>query len=141
MSQYIVNLAGDEIQELSELIQKSGKGYHIKHDQILLKLDRKPENEYWTYDRIKDAYGVSNGMIAGVAKVLQMEGMESASGRRQQQNRNRKVTEDVEVQICVIDCSNPPKSCSYWTMQAMVDELTCLEDVDYITDSAVCDEM
>lgn len=65
-----MNLAGDEIQELSELIQKSGKGYRIKHDHILLKLDRKPENEDWTYDQIKDAYGVSNVMIAGVAKVL-----------------------------------------------------------------------
>ncbi len=83
MPQYIVNLSDDEIQELSRLIQKGGKGYRIKHDQILLKLDWKPENRNWTYDWIKDAYGGSNGTIAGVAKRFVMEGMESALGRKQ----------------------------------------------------------
>ena len=59
MPRYIVTLTNDEIQELKALIQKGGKGYRIKHAQILLKLDHKPENKTWTYDRIKDAYGAS----------------------------------------------------------------------------------
>lgn len=84
MPRYIVTLSDDEIQKLSGLIQKGGKGYRIKHAQILLKLDRKTENKEWTYDRIKDAYRVSDGTIAGVAKRFVMEGMESALGRRQQ---------------------------------------------------------
>ena len=107
----------------------------------MLKLDRKPENKDWTYDRIKDAYGVSNGTIAGVAKRFVMEGMESALGRKQQQNRHRKVTGDVEAQICAIACSDAPEGYSSWTMQAIADELIRLEVVDYITDSTVCDVM
>lgn len=141
MPQYIVTLSDEEIQELNGLIQKGGKGYRIKHAQILLKLDRKPENKVWTYDRIKDAYGVSNGTIAGVAKRFVMEGMESALGRKQQQNRHHKVTGDVEAQICAIACSDAPKGCSSWTMQAIADELIRLEVVDYITDTTVCDVM
>lgn len=43
--QYIVTLSDEEIQELSGLIRKGGKGYRIKHAHILLKLDRKPENK------------------------------------------------------------------------------------------------
>ena len=50
MPRYIVTLRDDEIQELKLLIQKGGKGYRIKHAQILLKLDQKPENKTWTYD-------------------------------------------------------------------------------------------
>lgn len=96
MPQYIVTLSEDEIQELSRLIQKGGKGYRIKHAQILLKSNRKPENKDWTYDRIKDAFGCRNGTIAGVAKRFVMEGMEAALGRKQQQIRHRKVTGDVE---------------------------------------------
>ena len=38
-------LTNDEIQELKALIQKGGKGYRIKHAQILLKLERKPEKQ------------------------------------------------------------------------------------------------
>ena len=82
MPRYIVTLTNDEIQELKALIQKGGKGYRIKHAQILLKLDQKPENKIWTYDRIKDAYGASRATIAGIAQRFVMEGMEAPSGGR-----------------------------------------------------------
>ena len=55
MPRYHVTLTDTEIQELKSLVQKGGKGYRIKHAQILLKLDQKPENSSWTYDRIKEA--------------------------------------------------------------------------------------
>jgi hypothetical protein len=53
MPRYIVTLTEEEKQELKLLVQKGGKGYRIKHAQILLKLDQKPENKTWTYDRIR----------------------------------------------------------------------------------------
>ena len=84
MPRYIVTLRDDEIQELKLLIQKGGKGYRIKHAQILLKLDQKPENKTWTYDRIKEANGASRNTIAGIAKRYVMEGMEAALGRKEE---------------------------------------------------------
>ena len=141
MPRYIVTLTDEEIQELKLLVQKGGKGYRIKHAQILLKLDQKPENKAWTYDRIKDAYGTSRSTIAGVAKRFVMEGMEAALGRKEQKNRHRKVTGDVEARICTIACSNPPEGVSRWTMQAIANELIRLEVVDYITDSTICEVM
>ena len=141
MPRYIVTLTEEEIQELKSLVQKGGKGYRIKHAQILLKLDQKPENKAWTYDRIKDAYGTSRSTIAGVAKRFVMEGMEAALGRKEQKNRHRKVTGDVEARICTIACSNPPEGVSRWTMQAIANELIRLEVVDYITDSTICEVM
>ena len=92
MPRYIVTLTNDEIQELKAIIQKGGKGYRIKHAQILLKLDQKPENKAWTYDRIKDAYGAARSTIAGIAQRFVMGGMEAALGRKVQENRRRKVT-------------------------------------------------
>ena len=141
MPRYIVTLTEEEKQELKLLVQKGGKGYRIKHAQILLKLDQKPENKTWTYDRIKDAYGASRNTIASVAKRFVMEGMEAALGRKEQKNRHRKVTGDVEARICTIACSDPPEGVSRWTMQAIADELIRLEVVDYITDSTVCEVM
>ena len=54
---YIVTLTDEERQELRALVQ-TGKvqGYRIKHAQILLKLDEIPENQVWTYGKIKEAY-------------------------------------------------------------------------------------
>ena len=141
MPRYIVALTEEERQELQSLIQKGGKGYRIKHAQILLKLDQKPENEAWTYDRIKDAYGASRNTIAGVAKRFVMEGLEASLGRKAQENRYRKVTGDVEAKICTIACSDPSEGVSRWTMQAIADELIRLKVVDYITDSTICEVM
>lgn len=141
MVRYAVTLTDDEIHDLKAIIQKGGKGYRIKHAQILLKLDQKPCNDGWTYERIKEAFGTSNGTIAGIAKRFVMEGMQAALERKKQQNRYRKVAGDVEAEICAIACSDAPEGRSHWTMQAIADELVRLKVVDYITDSTVCDVM
>ncbi len=141
MPRYRVMQTEDEKKYLEGLVQKGGKGYRIKHAQILLKLDERAENKAWTYERIKEAYSASNGTIASVAKRFVMEGMEAALGRKKQENRHRKVTGELEAKICLIACSEPPEGCSRWTMQMIADELIRLEVVDYITDSTVCDVM
>jgi hypothetical protein len=139
MPRYKVTLTDEERNELKKLIQKGGKGYRIKHAHILLKLDEIPENAEWTYDRIKEAYAVSNGLIAGVAKRFVTEGISAALGRKKQENYHRKVTGDIEARICAIACSDAPKGCTRWTMQMIADELIRLEIVEYITDSTICD--
>lgn len=90
---------------------------------------------------MKEAYGASHSTISGVAKRFVMEGMEAALGRKQQVNRHRKVTGDVEARICAIVCSKAPEGATHWTMQAIADELIRLEVVDYITDTTVCEVM
>jgi hypothetical protein len=141
MSKYKVNLTKEERRELEVLIQKGGKGYRIRHAQILLKLDGIPANEDWTQERIGEAYGAARGTTIGVAKRFIYEGLEAALGRKTHDNYHRKVTGEVEARICAIACSEPPEGRSRWTMQMIADELIRLEVVDYITDSAVCDAM
>ena len=63
MPRYKVSLTEEERQELGKVIQKGGKGYRIRHAQILLKLDKIPENSEWTYDRIQSAYSRVNGHV------------------------------------------------------------------------------
>lgn len=126
MPRYAVALTEDEICELKGIIQ---------HAQILLKLDRRSENDSQTYDRIPEAYGANHTTIAGIAKCFVMEGMEAALGRKKQQNRHRKVTREIDAILCAIACSAPPDGAPRWTMQAIADELIRLEAVDYITDS------
>ena len=141
MPRYEVTLTEEEREILEKQIQKGGKGYRIKHAQILLKLDQRPENKFWTYDRIKDAYGAAHSTIAGIAKRFVTEGLEAALGRKKQENHYRKVTGEVEARICAIACSKAPDGASRWTMQAIADELIRLEVADSITDSTICEVM
>jgi len=141
MPRYNVALTEEERQELVSLIQKGGKGYRIRHAQILLKLDKTPENAEWTYNRIQSAYRATHAAIAGIAKRFVFEGMEAALGRKKHDNYHRKITGDVEARICAIACSDPPEGRSRWTMQMIADELIRLEVVESISDSAVCEAM
>lgn len=141
MSRYKVTLTDEERMKLHELIKKGGKGYRIRHAQILLKLDAISENKEWTYNRIQEAYGATHATIAGIAKRFVTKGLEAALGRKKQENRYRKVTGEVEAHICAIACSQPPEGRSRWTMQLIADELIRLEIVDYITDSTICEVM
>jgi len=139
MARYKVTLTDYEREELHKLIQKGGKGYWIRHAQILLKLDQIPDNEEWTYDRIKAAYNTSHNAIADLARRFVFDGLEAALGRKKQENRHRKVTGEVEAQICAIMCSDPPEGKSKWTLQMVADKLIVLGVVDYITDSTICE--
>ena len=141
MPRYNVTLNDEEREMLRLLIQKGGKGYQIRHAQILQKLDKTPENVDWTYDRIQIAYNATRATIAGIAKRFVFEGLEAALGRKKQENYHRKITGDIEARICLIACSEPPEGRSRWTMQMIADELIRLEAVDYITDTTVCEVM
>jgi hypothetical protein len=141
MPRYKVTLTVQEHQELQSLIQKGGKGYRIKHAQILLKLDNTSENVEWTYNRIQSAYRATHATIAGIAKRFVFEGLEAALGRKKQENHHRKVTGEIEARICAIACSQPPEGHTRWTMQAIANELIRIEVVEYITDSTVCEVM
>ena len=141
MSRYNVTLTAEERDGLQTIIQKGGKGYRIRHAQVLLKLDKIPENSEWTYDRIQEAYKSSHATIAGIAKRFVYEGLEAALGRKTHNNYRRKITGEVEARICLIACSEPPEGSSRWTMQMIADELVRLEVVSSISDSAVCETM
>ena len=141
MPRYNVTLTNEEREKLKVLIQKGGKGYRIKRANILMKLDKIPENKEWTYNRIQDAYGARHTTIAALAKRFVYEGPEAALTMKGHNNHRRKVTGDVEAQICLIACSNPPNGKSSWTMQMIADELIRLEVVDYITDTTICEVM
>lgn len=135
---YIVTLTDEERHELRALVQK---GYRIKHAQILLKLDEIPENQDWTYDKIKEAYHATPHTISQIAKRFVTGGLEAALGRKEQANRHRKVDGRVEAHIIAIACSEAPEGRERWTLQLIADELVRLGVVESISDTAVMETL
>jgi hypothetical protein len=60
-----------------------------------------------------------------------------ALGRKEQENRRRKVDGNVEARIIAIACSKPPEGRERWTLQLIADELVRLEVVESISDTTV----
>ena len=135
---YIVTLTAEERAFLEELIAKGKtQGYRIRHAQILLKLDEIPENRKWTYAAIQEAYGATPYNISQIARRFVTEGLDAALGRKEQQNRHRKVDGTVEAHMIAITCSEVPEGRDHWTLQMIADELVRLGVVDSISDTAV----
>lgn len=139
---YVVTLSDEERGNLQALIQKGKtQGYRIKHAQILLRLDVIPENVDWPYERIKDAYTVTPHTISKIAERFVCGGLEAALGRKEQQNRHRKVDGEVEAHIVAIACSEAPEGRERWTLQLIADELVRLGVVESISDTAICNTL
>jgi transposase len=139
---YVVTLTEEERLELKELVQKGKtQGYRIRHAQILLKLDDIPENAGWTYDKIWHSYNATPHTIRKIAQRFVCDGLEAALGRKEQQNRRRKVDGEVEAHIIAIACSEAPEGRERWTLQLIADKLVSLGVVDSISDTAVCNTL
>ena len=139
---YIVTSTEEERQELRVLVEKGQtQGYRIKHAQILLKLDEIPENQEWTYDKIKEAYHATPHTISQIAKRFVTDGMESAFGRKEQVNRHKKIDGRVEAHIVAIAYSEAPEGRERWTLQLIADELVRLGVVESISDTAVMETL
>ena len=138
---YVVELRTEEQEELEEMI-RAGKteGYRIRHAQVLLALDRK-EGKNWEYEEIRKAYRTNPSTITEIAKRFVMEGLEAAVGRKEQQNRRRKVDGEVEARIVTIACSEAPEGRERWTLQLIADELVRLGVVESISDTAVMEAL
>ena len=103
---HTVTLTTEERVFLEELIAKGKtQGYRIRHAQILLKLAEIPENRKWTHADIQEAYGATPYTISQIAKRFVTQGMEATLGRKEQQNRHRKVDGTVETHMIAIACS------------------------------------
>ncbi len=115
--QIYLQLTEEERQELEALVQRGKtQGYRIKHAQILLKLDEIPENQEWTYDKIKEAYHAAPHTISQIAKRFVTGGLEAALGRKEQANRHKKIDGRVEAHIIAIACSEAPEGRERWTL-------------------------
>ena len=132
MKKYVVELTREEQRDLQELVKKGkAAAYKIKHANILLKADQAKGGPAWTDEQIVEAFGCHVTTVANVRKRFVEEGLEAATGRRQEGvGRPKKLDGDVEAQMTVIACSDPPEGHQRWTVRLIADRLVELKLMD-----------
>ena len=135
---YHVTLTEEEHQQLLDITSKGkASAQKIRHAQILMKLDETFNEKPWTINQIKEAYHTNEHTICNIAQRFVEEGLQSALNRKQQLNRHRKITGDVEANIIAIACSEAPEGHSRWTLSMIADRLVELHVIDSISPTAV----
>lgn len=103
--------------------------------RILLLTDR--STGVWrTDEEIADTLLCSRATVANVRHRCQKEGWQSALQEKPRPGRTPKITGDIEAQIALIACSDPPEGQARWTMRLLasrVIELGLLDQIDHTT--------
>lgn len=142
MSQHVyVTLAGEQRQQLTDLIRKGNAPARVQTRARTLMLADKSQVESKTHEQISNALGISRPTISKICRSFALLGLESALYEKPRPGKAPKITGDVEAQLVVLACSTPPSGRAKWTMQLLADKLVELKIVDSISDSAVCDRL
>jgi putative transposase len=103
--------------------------------RILLLTDRSTA-EARTDDMIVSALLCSKATVGNVRRRCLKEGIEAALYDKPRPGRQPKITGDIEAQITLLACSDPPEGQGRWTMRLLADqvvEVGLLETIHHTT--------
>jgi hypothetical protein len=142
MSKHIpLYLTQEQRNELQALI-KSGKAPARVQTRarILLLADRRQEQ--WRTDRqIADTLLCTAGTVLAIRHRFLQEGLQAALVEKPRPGAVPKITGDIEAQITVLACSDPPEGQARWTIRLLTKRVIELALVDKIDPSTVWERL
>lgn len=138
MSQHVtVHLTADQRQHLESLIKKGKTPARIQNRvRILLLLDRSQGNQR-TQKQVAEATLTDATTVCQISRRFVLEGMEAALTEKPRPGAVPKITGEVEAQLCLLACSDPPEGQAQWTLRLLADKLISLGLVESISTVAI----
>lgn len=140
MKRYVVELATQEQDELTQLVSKGkAAARKITHARVLLQANEAKDGPAWTDTQISEAFGVHTNTIHGIRRRFVEDGLEAALVRKKQDRLSRKriVDGEVEARLIALRCGRPPQGQSRWNLRLLADRLVELEIVPSISHETV----
>jgi homeodomain-containing protein len=104
--------------------------------RILLLTDRST-GDFRTDAQAAEALFCSSATVANVRKRFLNEGLEAALYEKPRPGRAPKFTGDLEAQMTVLACSDPPEGCTRWTVRLLADQMVELGLVESVSRSTI----
>jgi len=136
-----VFLTSDQRDHLRSLTRSGTSSARVQTRARILLLADRSQGEKRTHQQITDALSVSGVTVSTLCRRFVNEGMDAALSEKPRPGQKPKITGEVEAQLVLLACSDPPAGQAKWTMQMLADKLVELELVDSISDSAVCERL
>jgi len=142
MSQHLhVTLTGAQRQHLTRLTRSGNAPARVQNRARILLLADKSQPTRKTHEQISQALQVSPATVSQICRRFVQEGMDIALYEKPRPGQSPKITGEVEAQLVVLACSDPPEGKARWTMQLLADTLVALQLVESISDSTVCERL
>lgn len=136
-SKYSVKLTEEQRADLSGMLHA---GIHaarqLNRARVLLLADEGEERSL-TDPEIAKLAMVSRATVANIRRRFVVDGLDVALQEKPRPGRPPKITGDVEAQLVVLACSDPPEGHAAWTLRLLTSELIALGTVEDLSHVAV----
>lgn len=130
---FCVKLKDDEREKLHQSLRRGkSSARSLTRARILLLAD-----EGHSDDEILNVLKVSKSTVARIRKRYCQEGLDFALSERPRSGAPPKIDAELEAQVTLIACSEPPEGRSKWTLRLLADRLVELELIDSISHMSV----
>ncbi len=136
-----VSLTDEQREHLRQLTRSGNAPARVQTRARILLLADRSQGQRRTHQQITDALCVSSVTISAICRRFVQEGMQAALDEKPRPGQTPKITGQVEAQLVLLACSEPPAGQAKWTMQMLADKLVELRLVESISDSAVCERL
>ncbi len=137
MSPHIpIYLTPEQRQELEAGIKSGNAPARVQTRARILLLADRSQGEFRTDKEIAQALLCSTARVSTVRHRFRDEGLQAALVEKPRPGRAPKITGDIEAQIAVLACSDPPEGYARWTVRLLtsrVIELGLLDAIDHTT--------
>jgi len=118
---YVVKLTDEQKQHLEKLITSgTSPARMLTRARILLKSDQSENGPNWSYEKIVEAFDVSEMLIRDVRKRFAEAGFEAAIQRKKPDREyEHSLDGEAEAHLIALACSQPPEGQKRWTLRLL----------------------
>jgi transposase len=118
---YVVKLTDEQIKHLEKLITSgTSPARMLTRARILLKSDQSENGPNWSYEKIAEAFDVSEMLIRDVRKRFAEASFEAALQRKKPDREyEHSLDGEAEAHLIALACSQPPEGQKRWTLRLL----------------------
>jgi len=136
-----INLTTEERERLESLISSGAEPARTQRRARILLLSDYSEGNHWPDKAIAEALLCSQKTVVNIRQRYSQGGLALALYDKGWPGAVPKLTGEVEAQLTLLACSDPPEGYARWTMRLLADRLVQLELVDSISHVAVWERL
>lgn len=138
MSQALhVFLPEEDRSYLDNLIRRGHASARVLNRARILLLADRSQGEKRTRQQIAEATLCCALTVGNICRRYVSQGLDAALSEKPRPGKAPKITGDIEAQLVLLACSNPPEGQARWTFKLLADKLVALELVDSISEVAI----
>ena len=136
MSKHVtISLCAEEREHLDNLIRTGNTPARVQTRARILLLSDQSQGQRRSEQGIAASLLCCPSTVGNVRRRFAREGLQSALFEKPRPGQVPKITGDIEAQLTVLACSDPPEGKARWTVRLLADKLVemgCLDTISHV---------